>query len=157
MKNFDITTLDQQYDNVRIAESHDNTVRYIVSADKGDVGEIFYFKKQPGEIRLFIDNFPGTKKEYSTSIPFESVKEFEDKLLFLGLVLVSEERRTSTGSSIGSSHWFNTLIARHLHMDEFLKDQERIDKIEKIKIQEWAIDLYASSKELIRGFKFINK
>ncbi len=34
--------------------------------------------------------------------------------------------KSTTGSEFGSKHWFNTLIARHLHMGEFLGDYIRV-------------------------------
>lgn len=153
-KKFNIEQLKEVFTNVRTAESHDNTTRYIISADKGDISEIFFFNKHSHEIRIFIDNFPGQKKEFSTNIPFETFKEFQDKLLSLGLELVNEERLTTTNSEIGSHHWFSTLIARHLHTGELLKEDNHGVPVSTQKI--WMEDLYQTSKELIRGFKFIN-
>ena len=153
---FDITTLDEKFDNVTRKETGtDLTEKYLVTNSKGDAGEIYYFVNKPHELRIFIDNYPRQKKEFSTSIPFESLKEFQEKLLFLGLELVSEERRSSTNSEIGSSHWFNTLMGRHLHIGELLKkDNHGVDLATQ---NIWMEDLYETSKELIRGFKFINK
>lgn len=155
MEKFNIENLDQYFDNcIKNANHHELNGAFLVTSNKGDIGKIYYFKNKPNEIRIFIDNFPGTKKEFSTSIPFETVKEFADKMLFLGLELVSEERRTTTNSEIGSPHWFNTLIARHKHFGEFIKNNPN-------EFSERAVlmgkDIFESSKELIRGFKFINK
>lgn len=39
---------------------------------------------------------------------------------------------SSTGSEIGGYHWFHTLMARHLHMGEFLSDKSPDEETLKI-------------------------
>lgn len=60
---------------------------------------------------------------------------------------------SSTGSDFGSYHWFSTLMARHLHMGEFLINKSPDEEI----LREWAKDLYNTSNEIIAWFKLFNK
>lgn len=157
MKNkFDITKLLDHFDNIRYSED-DILGTYTVTGVKGDLGQIIYFKNQPNEIRIFVDNFPAQKQEYSTNFPFLNLNEFADTMARFGLELISEDTRTTTNSPIGSVHWFNTLMGRHLHMGEALSNPEYRDKFEKETVISWAKDLKETSQELLRGFKYINK
>lgn len=52
---------------------------------------------------------------------------------------------SSTGSEFGSTHWFNTLLARHKHMGEFLSDKTPDEEI----LRAWGVDLEKTSNELL--------
>lgn len=60
---------------------------------------------------------------------------------------------SSTGSEFGSYHWFHTLMARHLHCGEFLKDKSP----DKETLRKWGEDLYKTSSELLAWFKLFDR
>lgn len=60
--------------------------------------------------------------------------------------------RTSTNSQLGSYHWFHTILARHKHIGEFLKDRTPDEET----LRAWGKKLYETSQELIDGYDHIN-
>jgi len=60
-----------------------------------------------------------------------------------------DAKKSSTNSPIGSSHWFNTIMGKHLHIGEFLKDKTPDEETLRI----WGAQLYETSKEIIEGIK----
>lgn len=61
---------------------------------------------------------------------------------------------TSTGSPLGSYHWFHTIVGRCLHMGEFIKEKGQPNEA---LLKEWGERLYKDSQELIKGYGFIGK
>ena len=61
--------------------------------------------------------------------------------------------KSSTNSEIGSYHWFHTILSNHKDIGEFLRDKTPSEKV----LREWGKKLYETSKELIEGYKNINK
>lgn len=60
---------------------------------------------------------------------------------------------SSTNSELGSYHWFHTILARHKHMGEFLKDRTPDEET----LRAWGKKLYETSQELIYGYERINR
>jgi len=60
---------------------------------------------------------------------------------------------SSTNSNPGSSHWFNTIMGKHLRVGEFLK--EKLPSEETVK--EWGQELFDTSKEVINWFEELGK
>lgn len=58
----------------------------------------------------------------------------------------------TTGSVRGSLHWYRTIMARHLHMGEFLKDG-KLDPTPYLK--NWGEYLYKTSQEMIEWYNAV--
>lgn len=84
---FSIETLEDNFKNIRAFREDSLMVKYSIYEGGSYKGDICYFKNNPQEIRVFVDNFPGKKKFFSTNIPFESIEEFASKMKFIGLDL----------------------------------------------------------------------
>lgn len=78
----------------------------------------------------------------------ENLNNQESAQLGIGAVSTS-----STNSELGSYHWFHTILARHKHMGEFLKDRT----LDEETLRAWGKKLYETSQELIDGYKHINR
>ena len=76
---------------------------------------------------------------------------FVDKKEYI--LKITEDNKTSTNSSLGSNHWFNTIAGRHKRIGEFLK--EKTPNEETLRL--WGKELYETSQELMNGFDYINK
>jgi hypothetical protein len=64
-----------------------------------------------------------------------------------------DDIESSTGSKVGSSHWFRTIVSQHKHIGEFLMTKTPTDEI----LREWGKELYETSDELIKGHKLIKE
>lgn len=78
--------LEKQFSNIRRGSNPFCDNHYVVDAPKGDVGQISYLGK--GEWRVYVDNFPGQKKTYSTNFPINSKRDFIREIARVGLDLV---------------------------------------------------------------------
>jgi hypothetical protein len=67
--------------------------------------------------------------------------------------VLADVSTSSTNSELGSYHWFHTILARHKHMVEFLKDKTPSEEI----LRDWGKKLYETSQELINGYERINR
>jgi hypothetical protein len=67
--------------------------------------------------------------------------------------VLADVSTSSTNSELGSYHWFHTILARHKHMGEFLKERTPSEEV----LREWGKKLYETSQELINGYKHINR
>lgn len=61
---------------------------------------------------------------------------------------------SSTGSPIGSYHWFHTLAAKHLALGELLTEEGCTDQV---LLRQWGRELLDTSQELVDGYNKINK
>ena len=83
------------------------------------------------------------------SVPATAVA---DELIGKAIASQIEEMKSSTNSKVGSAHWFNTLMGKHLRMGEYLKEKTPSEKL----LRAWGEELFDTSKELIDGFDAIN-
>jgi len=67
-------------------------------------------------------------------------------------MMKTEDMKSSTNSKVGSAHWFNTLMGKHLRIGEYLKDKTPSENI----MRAWGEELFNTSLELIDGFDAIN-
>lgn len=65
----------------------------------------------------------------------------------------TQEQIGSTNSTIGSYHWYHTLVGRQKHIGEFLKNNTPTED----QLREWGKRLFDSSQELIDGYERINR
>ena len=66
---------------------------FVLSGEGGDIAQIHHLGK--GDWRIFIDNFPGPKRFYSTNFPMRSNRQFMADLKRIGLILTLKKKGES--------------------------------------------------------------
>lgn len=92
---FDPDNIHLVFENIREGVKPNLGKSFILSAEKGDIAEIHYLEK--GEWRIFVDNFPGQKKFYSTNFPMKSNRQFMSDLKRVGVVLTLKKVEKKKG------------------------------------------------------------
>ncbi len=85
---FNHKMLPELFEGIRLGNPHSNSKfdsNYYVSEAKGDVAQITYLGNN--EWRFYIDNFPSSKKYYSTNFSITTVERFILEMRHIGLEL----------------------------------------------------------------------
>lgn len=83
---FDSSRLDEIFCNVRKGKIYSaQKEHYILKDNSGDIVEFILLDQN--EWRIIVDNYPGKRKLYSTNFPIETVEDFINEMLRVGIKL----------------------------------------------------------------------
>lgn len=146
--------LPKLFENIKMGRQESIYIRYSVYGDGGFIGDINYCDATK-EFTYFIDNFPGPKLYYTTSIPYKTVLDFyrdmqRIKLHVQPLVKEQADTRSEGKETVGDDTAIKILKQAGVNVD-VLKDVQCRDgkpgsELDRIVNAMWAFAVHTEEK-----------